>query len=415
MTSAALSCAGHEAQPGCFCPCRLAGAAGAVAAAAARAVPSSAAAHDPAIIGPRSQSMEVLSQGREVSTPYMPSKRHCPLLLRLAGGTAAATAAAAAPTGRERAMLRWRRAARAVADAREAVRCLDMLADRLAPPEDRLHAAFSLGMLLDGYGQQQQRQDRLAWALLAVRRAGRLRCVDHMVNELYITGAWAGGACVCVCTRARSLAPSAQQGGQTTPLCCMLRAHRPPPPSGPPAEKNQACCTCLLGISVEGDLSAHASPRPSGERIFTFFTPPAMGQHFPYATLTLLFVLILVYFFMAGQVSAWSPASAALLEPCDGDCALHRAHAAVLQLLLTLGVVKWLATPSFLSLMLCASCSTRCTRHWWPLPPPAAWQPCGTTAPLRCGAPPAWFAGSRPARGSGATPAAPASSTLRSS
>ncbi|KAL4434296.1 hypothetical protein ABPG75_000737 [Micractinium tetrahymenae] len=241
---------------------RLAAAAGAVAAVAARAVLPSASAlgrDSNAMLGPRSQSMEVLSLGREVSAPYMPSKRAGSLILRLPGGEAAA--AAPAPTGQKLAVLRWRRAVRAVADAREALRCLDLLADRLAVPQDRLHAAFSLGTLLEGYGQQQQ--DRLAWALLARRRAGRLRCVDHIVNELYMTG----------------------------------------------------------------------------ERIFTFFTPPPMGQHFPYATLTLLFVLILVYFFMAGQYGLYQ----AMVAPSTSSCLAALRHNGTSSVWGPAGMVRWIA------------------------------------------------------------------------
>lgn len=152
----------------------------------ARAVLPSATARPPTILDPRSQSLEVLAPGREVSAPCKPDKQQKSLLQRLTGSKAAA---ATAITGRELAVLRWRRAARAVTDARQALRCLDLLADRLAPPEDRLHAAFSLRILLEGYGQrQQQKQDRLAWALLAQQRMGRLRCADHIVNELYMTG-----------------------------------------------------------------------------------------------------------------------------------------------------------------------------------------------------------------------------------
>lgn len=47
-------------------------------------------------------------------------------------------------------------------------------------------------------------------------------------------------------------------------------------------------------------------PRPpalccAGERLFGFLTPPAMGRHRPYFTCTAVAVLLLVFFFMAGE------------------------------------------------------------------------------------------------------------------
>lgn len=128
----------------------------------------------------RHRSMEVLSAGREPSAPYLPSKQPLRQL----------------PAGR-RAALRWRRACQAVMDAREVTACVDLLADRLAPAEDRLHAAAQLALRLQPYSarpaQQRQQQgatvQQLAWALLARQAGGGQKLGEHLVQELYVTGA----------------------------------------------------------------------------------------------------------------------------------------------------------------------------------------------------------------------------------
>ena len=160
-------------------PCRLCGA----AAAAASAVGGSLQPRSPLLLQSRSRSAEALSAGREPSARYLPTKR--------SGGRAALALAGGLPgAGRSTAAARWRRAAHAVADAREATRCLDLLSNRLAPPDDRLHAVFALGMRLQGYPAP----DRLAWALQARRLRGRLPWWEHAVNELFITGGgWGRG------------------------------------------------------------------------------------------------------------------------------------------------------------------------------------------------------------------------------
>ncbi len=118
--------------------------------------------------------MEVLSAGREFSAPYLPSKHPLPQL----------------PAG-QRAALRWRRACQAVIDARHVTACLDVLSDRLAPAEDRLHAAAQLALRLQPYSAQQPQGaagGQLAWALLARRAGGGQRWGEHVVQELYVTG-----------------------------------------------------------------------------------------------------------------------------------------------------------------------------------------------------------------------------------
>ena len=108
--------------------------------------------------------------GRQQSALYLPRKQ--PL------GTQRAAA------GRQPAALRWRRAVQAVADAREAAACLDLLADRLAPADDRLHAAVRLAVRLQRYG----RQERLGAALQARHGGARLRPASYLMQELFITG-----------------------------------------------------------------------------------------------------------------------------------------------------------------------------------------------------------------------------------
>ncbi len=55
---------------------------------------------------------------------------------------------------------------------------------------------------------------------------------------------------------------------------------------------------CRLSHSF---ICSSGSITPAGERLFGFFTPPAMGRHRPYFTCTAVAVLLLVFFFMAGK------------------------------------------------------------------------------------------------------------------
>lgn len=152
-----------------------------------------------AALGRCTSTREALAEGREQSAPYLPRKQ--PL-----GMAPCSPAPAMAPVGV--AALRWRRACQAVLDARELLRCLDMLADRMAPADDRLHASIILAARLqaytrgrpprsgcwggDGGGGAASGEEALAWALMARRRTGVLRLGEHCMQELYITGGSVG-------------------------------------------------------------------------------------------------------------------------------------------------------------------------------------------------------------------------------
>lgn len=132
----------------------------------------------------RTCSLKVLSQGRGQLAPSKQRLQLQPLKQlqqRRLGWEATG--------GRQQlARLRWQRACQAVLDARVLARSLELLANRLAPPQDRMHAAIQLKLRLAAYPAA--RQERLAWGLLA-RGSGRgLSCGDHILNELYITGGW---------------------------------------------------------------------------------------------------------------------------------------------------------------------------------------------------------------------------------
>ena len=157
----------------------------------------------PLELASRSRSMEVLSAGREQSAPYLPGKQ--PL-------------AHAPPPTRQQAVARWRRACQAVIDAREVTRCLDLLGDRLAPAEDRLHASAQLALRLQAYSPPRQAGQALAWALLARRAGGGQKWGEHVVQELYLTGASPPSAGCC--------------GSGVTQAAChaaALSRRRPPP------------------------------------------------------------------------------------------------------------------------------------------------------------------------------------------
>lgn len=236
----------------------------------------------PLELASRSRSMEVLSAGREQSAPYLPSKHALPALL---------------PTG-QRAAMRWRRACQAVMDAREVTACLDLLSDRLAPAEDRLHAAAQLALRLQAYSPQQQQQQgeagqQLVWALLARRAGGGQKWGEHLLQELYVTGVYPPSLhCLLL------------------PLPCCRSDRRPPRASS---------CSMHCPSRAHARLSAqpHIPHSRAGERLFGFFTPPAMGRHRPYFTCTAVTVLLLVFFFMAGEHWAGAEGSSAVLHSCD--------------------------------------------------------------------------------------------------
>lgn len=295
--------------------CRVSATGAALFQAAAWALPPYASRSS--LLSPRSHSLEVLSLGLEQSTPYLPTKRSM-LMQRQAS-----TAALAPLSGRALAVQRWQRACQAVADARDVLRCLDLLANRLAPAEDRLHAAFLLRMRVDAYPSP----ERLACKLLARRGASRMPWTTHMVNELYITGVRMG------CGRGDGEAGRGRceraNGAHTCHPLHFARQHGCPllfgavsscgpevlrTPHGSAAAlaacghaPTTAKSKCLLHFCYPTAPTCMTPMQgctctPAGERIFSFFVPPSMGEHRPYVTLTLVSVLVLVYFFMAGQV-----------------------------------------------------------------------------------------------------------------
>jgi hypothetical protein len=71
-------------------------------------------------------------------------------------------------------------------EGRDVARWVDLLGNRLAPADDRLHAAVALRMRVEACPPALRQ--RLTYALLAQRRPGRVSCGDHVLNEFYITG-----------------------------------------------------------------------------------------------------------------------------------------------------------------------------------------------------------------------------------
>lgn len=67
---------------------------------------------------------------------------------------------------------------------------------------------------------------------------------------------------------------------------------------------------------MPGSVHSLTSHIPAGERLFGFFTPPAMGRHRPYFTCAVVAVLLLVFFFMAGEHWAGAEGSSAVLHSC---------------------------------------------------------------------------------------------------
>lgn len=214
----------------------------------------------------RTRSLEVLQAvGRQQSALYLPRKQ--PLGVQRA------------EAGRASAALRWRRAVQAITDARKAAACLDLLADRLAPADDRLHAAVLLAVRLQRYG----RPERLGTALQARHGGARLRPGSYLLQELFITGGLeqrgAGSGC--------------------------------PPPASP------SCGGCRSAIPPTCPPPHHPL-HAAGESLFSFLTPPCMGAHTPYFVPLLVAVLCIVYCFMAGQYGQYSmltsPGALACLE-----------------------------------------------------------------------------------------------------
>ena len=173
----------------------------ATAAAAAAALPLRWLSRGRLPLSRRTRSLEVLSLGREQSAPYLPGKQPLPTQL--------ASLTEEQHSRRQLVAQRWQRACRALMQGREVAGCIDLLGNRLAPSGDRLHAAVVLKARLAACPAAKQR--RLAWALLARRRAGRVGCREHALNELFITGAISGpSVSACVACRWETVRHGAQ-------------------------------------------------------------------------------------------------------------------------------------------------------------------------------------------------------------
>ncbi|GAB4816594.1 hypothetical protein N2152v2_003640 [Parachlorella kessleri] len=81
---------------------------------------------------------------------------------------------------------RWQRAVKSVINSRAMTRDMDLLNERLAPGEDRLHALIDLEVRLATLSQPQRKQ--LVAALLRRREDQYISLKDHLLHELFITG-----------------------------------------------------------------------------------------------------------------------------------------------------------------------------------------------------------------------------------
>lgn len=207
--SAASEQEAQQVRPACRRACHaLAGLAAAAAGAVGRLVPAASRLASPPLELPiRSRSMEILSMGREPSAPYLPGKQ---ALRRSSAASAMA------------ARRRWRLACRAVIDARRVEECMDLLADRLAPAEDRLHAAVVLAQRLKAYPQRQQGAQPLGCALLARRPRGQLGWGQVLLQELYVTGGWVPAALPCCCVSSTGDAPTTTSNDDCISGCTVL-------------------------------------------------------------------------------------------------------------------------------------------------------------------------------------------------